>query len=53
MNTIARIASVAQHYGNPLHVYCRLIDVGFARRTARAIAEWYGRNIYPTAWAGA
>jgi len=33
-----RIKLARQHYLNPLHIYCRLIDVGFGRVTARKIS---------------
>jgi len=32
---IKMIKSIIQHYGNPLHVYCRLIDCGFPCRDAK------------------
>lgn len=34
------------HYLNPLHVYCRLVDVGLNPRKARTLASWYENNLY-------
>ena len=31
------------HYGNPCHVYCRLVGLGIDRRRARGIARAYER----------
>lgn len=27
------------HYGNPMHAYCRLVDLGISRRRAMRIAR--------------
>ena len=38
--------STAQHYLNPLHVYCRLCDLGLPSPVARTISAGYERIIY-------
>ena len=30
-----------QHVFNPLHVMCRLIDLGLSMKAARRIVSWY------------
>jgi len=35
-----------RHYLNPLHVYCRLLNVGLNRKAARSISRWYERAIF-------
>jgi len=35
-----------QHYINPLHVYCRLIDIGLSRENALKITCLYEKTIY-------
>lgn len=32
---------ILQHYLNPLHIMCRLIDLGISRRTAITICRKY------------
>lgn len=32
-----------QHRLNPLHVYCRLVDVGFSQQAARGLCGVYER----------
>jgi len=39
-------ASAAQHYLNPLHVYCRLCDLGLPVPVARTISAGYERVLY-------
>jgi hypothetical protein len=39
-------ASAAQHYLNPLHVYCRLCDLGLPSPVARTISAGYERILY-------
>lgn len=39
-------ASAAQHYLNPLHVYCRLRDLGLPGPVARTISSGYERILY-------
>jgi len=35
-----------QHIFNPLHIYCRLVDVGLKREVAIAISKYYELLIY-------
>ena len=35
-----------QHYLNPLHVYCRMRDMGIAKETARYLCRIYERAIF-------
>ncbi|WP_243547248.1 hypothetical protein [Pseudodesulfovibrio tunisiensis] len=35
-----------QHVFNPLHVFCRLRQVGFSGRFARRFCRMYERNVY-------
>jgi hypothetical protein len=35
-----------QHYLNPMHVMCRLCDIGFGIKTAHKIAGVYERIIF-------
>ena len=30
-----------EHYLNPLHIYCRLIDIGIKREMARSLSIYY------------
>ena len=39
-------ASAAQHYLNPLHVYCRLCDLGVPGPVARTLSAGYERIVY-------
>ncbi|MHC1700191.1 MAG: hypothetical protein AB9900_04310 [Humidesulfovibrio sp.] len=39
-------ASAAQHYLNPLHVYCRLRDLGLPGSVARVITSGYERIFF-------
>lgn len=45
----SRNPSAAQHYLNPLHVYCRLRDLGLPSPVARTISAGYERVLYRTA----
>lgn len=45
--------SAAQHYLNPLHVYCRLRDLGLPGPVARTITFGYERVIYRRVSGGA
>lgn len=38
---IKKIKSCFQHYANPLHVYCRLIDLGIKKEISRKICTGY------------
>jgi|GEM_PF-941604 len=42
----AKNPSSAQHYLNPLHVYCRLCDLGVPSGVARAVSSGYERVLY-------
>ncbi|MBW1998201.1 MAG: hypothetical protein JRJ29_09595 [Deltaproteobacteria bacterium] len=35
-----------EHYVNPLHVYCRLRDLGVSKATARLACSAYERSIF-------
>lgn len=35
-----------QHLLNPLHLYCRLVEAGVARRLARRMSRAYERALY-------
>ena len=39
------ICNFIRHYGNSLHVYCRLVDFGFTKKIARRLSEIY-ENIF-------
>lgn len=41
-----RIIDTVQHYLNPLHVFCRLADLGLDMATAHSLSRWYERHIY-------
>jgi hypothetical protein len=45
--------SAAQHYLNPLHVYCRLRDLGLPSTVARTISNGYERILYRPVSGGA
>ncbi|MCF8060886.1 MAG: hypothetical protein K9M82_00080 [Deltaproteobacteria bacterium] len=36
-----------QHRTNPLHVYCRLVDLGMGRFLSRKVCVLYERLIFP------
>jgi len=36
-----------QHRANPLHVYCRLMDLGMGRYISRKLCTFYERYLYP------
>lgn len=38
------VRSILQHYGNGLHVYCRLCSF-LPCKTARKCAKWYERRV--------
>lgn len=35
-----------EHYSNPLHIMCRLINIGFSPKQARTICHWYETHIF-------
>ena len=40
------MVAVLQHYMNPLHIYCRLRDVGLSKRQAIFLCLIYERSIF-------
>ena len=36
-----------QHRANPLHVYCRLMDLGLGRWLSRRVCTFYEKHLYP------
>ncbi len=40
------MSSKLQHYLNPLHIYCRLRDMGITKRIALLICRTYERVIF-------
>ena len=36
-----------QHNANPLHIYCRLIDIGFSAEFSRRLGVLYERHFFP------
>ncbi|WP_170300329.1 hypothetical protein [Solidesulfovibrio aerotolerans] len=40
------IRNYLQHRLNPVHMYCRLMDFGLARKNARRLCSVYERFIY-------
>jgi hypothetical protein len=43
---MSRLRNHLQHTLNPLHVYCRLRDMGLAAPTARRLAVRWERLVY-------
>ncbi len=35
-----------QPYLNPLHIYCRLINMGIPKKTAGYMCRWYENHVY-------
>lgn len=40
------MASAIKHYMNPLHIYCRLRDIGFAKARAVSLCRIYERTVF-------
>ena len=40
------MTTVLKHYLNPLHIYCRLRDIGIAKKTAIFLCRLYERTIF-------
>lgn len=40
------MSSAIAHYMNPLHIYCRLRDLGLGKRPARFLCCFYERAIF-------
>ncbi|GAB6059935.1 hypothetical protein [Desulfonatronum parangueonense] len=41
-----KVRIIFQHYFNPLHVYCRLREIGVGTCTAQKVCTIYERLIY-------
>jgi hypothetical protein len=39
-------AAIIQHYMNPLHIYCRLRNLGLAKRPAAFLCRIYERALF-------
>jgi len=39
-----------QHYLNPLHVYCRLRDLGLSKDLAVFLCKFYERTVFRHLW---
>lgn len=37
---------ILRHHLNPIHVYCRLVDIGISPHSARSISMTYERLVY-------
>lgn len=37
-----------QHVANPLHVYCRLVDLGLGVHVSKRLSMFYERHFYST-----
>ena len=40
------MSAAIKHYLNPLHVYCRLRDLGLAKERATTVCRFYERAIF-------
>ena len=40
------VGMALKHYFNPLHIYCRLRDMGIAKGWAMSLCQIYGRSIF-------
>lgn len=41
-----RISDALMHHCNPLHLYCRLCDIGLPAALARLLCAGYERTLY-------
>lgn len=41
-----KVRNILQHWLNPLHVYCRLLDYGISPRFATRLSGLYERWVY-------
>jgi len=41
------------HYGNSLHIYCRLVDMGFSSKVAKRLAKGYEFMFHKVLYGGA
>ena len=46
VEAILAMTTALKHYLNPLHVYCRLRDIGIAKKTAISLCRLYERTIF-------
>lgn len=42
------IIGETKHILNPLHVYCRLIDIGLSKSIAKTVCSFYERTLFRT-----
>ncbi len=47
---MAQIRNFMQHFFNPLHVYCRLKDMGVKTPTAHRVTRAYERYVWRFIW---
>lgn len=40
------MSNTLRHYFNPLHIYCRLRDIGISKSLSLSIIKWYELLIY-------
>ena len=40
------MGAAIKHYMNPLHIYCRLRDIGIAKGTASVLCRIYERSLF-------
>lgn len=40
------MTAIIQHYMNPLHIYCRLMDLGLGKGTAMFLCRVYERSFF-------
>ena len=40
------MTAILQHYFNPLHIYCRLRDLGMAKELATCLCRFYERFFF-------
>ena len=45
-----RLRDSVQHFFNPLHMYCRLMDMGLKPPTAQKMCQAYERYIWRFIW---
>jgi len=45
-----QIRNFMQHFFNPLHVYCRLKDLGVRTPTAHRVTQAYERYVWRLIW---
>ena len=43
---LTKLHTILNHYLNPVHIYCRLIDMGMDRKTAMVWCKRYEFIIY-------